>query len=150
LIRRIAAVHLDEVVSHRRVIVPQLGAPGVAAHEVQRATRFRVHFGPVRASDVLAYVRAGGEASAEMRRVRFGLLDRIVLVPMELVPAAKALAGTALAMLLLFGIGARGVERAGIATGLALAGVGAVAVISGALVTPLPDRGCACGPRRGG
>ena len=67
LVRRIEAVGLERVVQHRHVIVPQLGAPGVAAHEVQRATRFRVHFGPVRASDIPAYLDAGLEATPEMR-----------------------------------------------------------------------------------
>src|SRR5512136_3444019 len=32
LVRRIQAVGLSRVVSHRRVVLPQLGAPGVAAH----------------------------------------------------------------------------------------------------------------------
>ena len=36
LIRQIQAVGLSEVVTHRRLIVPQLGATGVAAHEVHR------------------------------------------------------------------------------------------------------------------
>src|SRR5512133_2013015 len=92
LARQIEAVALDRVVAHRRVIVPQLGAPGVSAHEVQRRTRFRVHFGPVRAADVPAYLRDGLEATPEMRRVRFGVRERAVLVPMELVPAMKVVA----------------------------------------------------------
>jgi CO dehydrogenase/acetyl-CoA synthase gamma subunit (corrinoid Fe-S protein) len=36
LIRRIAVTGLSEVVSHRKIILPQLGAPGVSAHEVAR------------------------------------------------------------------------------------------------------------------
>ena len=55
LIRRISAVHLDKVVSHRRVIVPQLGAPGIAAHLVVKKTGFRVSYGPVDARDIPAY-----------------------------------------------------------------------------------------------
>lgn len=138
LVRRIEAVGLERVVAHRRVVVPQLGAPGVSAHEVQRATRFRVHFGPVRAADVAAYVRAGLEATPEMRRVRFGLLDRAVLVPMELVPAAKALAAYAALVLLLCAVGPGGVRPAQAwAVGLPLAGLGLVGVIAGAVATPL-------------
>ncbi len=138
LVRRIEAVALERVVAHRRIVVPQLGAPGVSAHEVQRATRFRVHFGPVRAADVAAYVRAGLEATPRMRRVRFGLRDRAVLVPMELVPATKALAAYAALVLLLRALGPNGVglEQAWPA-GLPLAGLGLVAVVAGALVTPL-------------
>jgi len=138
LVRRIEVVALERVVGHRRVVVPQLGAPGVSAHEVQRATHFRVCFGPVRASDIAAYLRAGLEATAEMRRVRFGLGERVALVPMELVPAMKALAAYAAFALLLFGVGAQGfrIEKAW-SEGLPFAGLGLVAVVSGALVTPL-------------
>ena len=48
LIRRIEATGLPEIVSHNRVIVPQLGGPGVAAHEVRKRSGFRVVYGPVR------------------------------------------------------------------------------------------------------
>jgi len=138
LIRRIEAVALDRVVAHRRVIVPQLGAPGLRAHEVQRATRFRVHFGPVRASDIAAYLRAGLEATAEMRHVRFDLAERVVLVPMELVPAMKALALYAAFVFLLFGVGPQGFRlEKGWSAGLSFAGLGVIAVVSGALVTPI-------------
>ena len=138
LVRRMTSVGLERVVAHRRIVVPQLGASGVTAHEVQRATRFRVHFGPVRASDIASYLRGGLEASPEMRRVRFGVGDRAVLVPMELVPALKALLVYAAGVLLLFGIDRQGcsLDEAWSA-GVPVAGLGLVAMISGALVTPL-------------
>ena len=56
LVRRIEATGLSDVVSHRRLILPQLGAPGVQAHEVRRRTGFRVEYGPVRAADLPAYL----------------------------------------------------------------------------------------------
>jgi len=138
LARRIESVGLARLVAHRRVIVPQLGAPGVRAHEVQRLTRFRVHFGPVRASDIADYLRAGLEATPEMRHVQFRVADRAVLVPMELVPALKALLGYAAAVLLFSGLGPEGfsVGRAASA-GLPVAGLGLVAIVSGAVLTPL-------------
>jgi len=45
-------VGLDQVVAHRRLVLPQLGAVGVAAHEVKAATGFQVRYGPVLARDV--------------------------------------------------------------------------------------------------
>ncbi len=105
LVRRIQLTGLKDVVSHRRLILPQLGAPGVAAHEVVRLAGFRVEYGPVRAADLPAYLK-NGAATAEMRLVRFDLADRLVLIPVEgvhlvlptLVGAAVAyLAGGALA-----------------------------------------------------
>ncbi|MDD1703594.1 MAG: carbon monoxide dehydrogenase [Methanoregula sp.] len=84
LIRRIAVTGLSDVVAHRKIIVPQLGAPGVSAHEVARYSGFLVEYGPVRARDLPAYL-ATHTATKEMRTVRFPLADRLVLAPMELV-----------------------------------------------------------------
>jgi len=84
LIQRIETTHLSEFVTHRTLILPQLGATGVAAHLVKQRTGFKVEYGPVRASDLPAYLDLG-QATPEMRRVRFDLPDRLVLVPVELV-----------------------------------------------------------------
>jgi hypothetical protein len=80
---RIKATGLKDVVDHRRLVLPQLGAPGVCAHEVKRRTGFTVEYGPVRAEDLPAYISAG-KATPEMRQVRFDLRDRAVLVPVEM------------------------------------------------------------------
>jgi hypothetical protein len=82
LIRRIKTVNLNQVVSHRRLILPQLGAPGVAAHEVKEQTGFVVEYGPVRAADLPEYLKTH-RATPAMREVRFPLRDRLVLVPVE-------------------------------------------------------------------
>lgn len=82
VVRRVEATGLAEVVSHRKLILPQLGAPGVNANEVKKRTGFQVEYGPVRAADVKEYLCHG--ATAEMRRVRFPLRDRAVLIPVEL------------------------------------------------------------------
>ena len=135
LVHRVGAVSLDRVVGHRRLIVPQLGAPGVAAHEVQQATGFRVHYGPVRADDLPEYLRAGRRATPAMRRVRFGLLDRAVLFPMELMPALRwyaVLAAAGLALLALAHGPAAAWSRAAPLLALTL-----VAIVAGAVVAPL-------------
>ena len=84
LIHRIEATYLHEVVTHRVLILPQLGAPGVAAHEVKKQTKFKVEYGPVKAEDLKKYLETR-QATPEMRRVRFPLKDRLVLIPVELV-----------------------------------------------------------------
>ena len=89
LVNRIKATGLDELVNHRIVIVPQLGATGVSSHEVTRLSGFSVKYGPVRASDIKEYVSAGYKTTKEMRTVKFTMWDRTVLTPMELVEAAK-------------------------------------------------------------
>lgn len=84
VVRRVEATGLADVVRHRTLILPQLGAPGVSAHEVRRRCGFQVEYGPVRASDLSEYLKTH-QATPEMRRVRFDLLDRLVLIPVELV-----------------------------------------------------------------
>ncbi|MHB1357596.1 MAG: mercury methylation corrinoid protein HgcA [Anaerolineae bacterium] len=87
LIQRIEVTGLAQVVSHRKLILPQLGAPGVSVDTVRRSTGFRATFGPVRAEDLPAYLKTGS-ATPEMRRVRFNLADRLVVIPLEVVYAA--------------------------------------------------------------
>ncbi|OQA55614.1 MAG: acetyl-CoA decarbonylase/synthase complex subunit gamma [Euryarchaeota archaeon ADurb.Bin294] len=84
LIRQIESSGLSGIVSHKNIIIPQLGAPGVSAHEVYRRTRFRVEYGPVRADDLPEYLRTG-KATPEMRKVIFPVYDRLILAPVELV-----------------------------------------------------------------
>jgi hypothetical protein len=96
VVRRIQAVKLETVVSHRKLILPQLGASGVAAHEVKKATGFTVEYGPVRATDLPEYLKTRA-ATPEMRRVRFPLRDRLVLVPVDITQ-------TSLPMLVAMGI----------------------------------------------
>jgi len=146
IVRRVGATRLPEVVSHRKLILPQLGAPGVKAHEVTKRTRFAVVYGPVRAADVPAFLAAGMKATAEMRRVRFNLRDRAVLVPVELVLGLKEAAVAIAVMVLLGGIGrdVYSIDRAaaaGPATALVLAGAFlASAVLVPVLLPWLPGR----------
>ncbi len=84
LVLRIERANLGGIVKHRRLILPQLGAPGVAAHEVKKRTGFKVEYGPVRAADLPRYL-ATGEATAGMRRVGFPLKQRLAIVPVETV-----------------------------------------------------------------
>jgi len=109
VVRRVLAVSLPDHVSHERLVLPQLGAPGVSAEDVHRATGYRVTWGPVRSADLPAFLAAGMKATPEMRRVTFPLRDRAVLVPVELVagfskwrllaPVAALLAAAAAAVL---------------------------------------------------
>jgi hypothetical protein len=92
IVDRIEATGLSGLVSHRELILPQLGAPGVAAHEVLKQSGFRVIYGPVRANDLRAFMEAGKKATKEMRTVRFDFRDRIILTPVELMHIIWAVA----------------------------------------------------------
>jgi len=101
IVRMVDKTSLSEVVTHRRLILPQLGAPGVAAHRVKAESGFRVTYGPVRAGDLPAFLNNGFKAEPEMRRTTFTLADRLILTPVEIVALLKPLAGLALAIFLL-------------------------------------------------
>jgi hypothetical protein len=138
IVKRIAAVKLDRVVAHRTIILPQLGAPGVAGHEVRKQSGFRVVFGPVRASDIKAFLDAGMKATTGMKTVRFGLTDRLVLTPMELVAVLKPCAVIGAAVLAVHLTGLLTVSFFGLYPFIGAVLIGAV--ISPALLPWIPGR----------
>ena len=138
LVRQILDSGLDMLVDRRRVIVPQLGAPGVAAHEVRKRTGFAVRYGPIEARDLPAYLDARGKATEAMRRKTFDIRERAVLVPMEMGDAFKAGAAVALVLSLLSGLGG----PAGYLTNVLTFGTTAIlavlfAIVAGAVLTPV-------------
>ena len=127
--RMVKKTRLADIVKHRRLIVPQLGAPGVSAHRVKQLTGFDVVYGPVRITDLRAFLAADMQANDDMRRVRFDLAARIAVTPIELVMAWRLLL-VALAMgLWLWAIHAASI----IAAVVPLVG----AVLIGTVVVPL-------------
>ncbi len=90
IVNRISKTGLSEIVSHRKLVLPQLGAPGVSAHEVTKQTGFSAVYGPVRAKDIKTFLDSGFKATDEMRTVKFTIWDRMVLTPLELVASAKS------------------------------------------------------------
>jgi len=104
LIRQVTESQLSQHVSHKRLIVPQLGAPGVSAHQLKEATGFSVKFGPVRAADIGEYLRAGFKKNETTRSVNFTLNDRFILAPVEIVNSLKYLLLVLLFFLILSGL----------------------------------------------
>ena len=119
LAHRIEATRLSDVVNHRRLILPQLGAAGIAAHEVRQRSGFRVKYGPIRAADLPQYLETG-RATPEMRRVRFTLTDRVVLIPLELVHVLLPAAIGAAVLFLLAGPAASLAVMAAVLAGVAV------------------------------
>jgi hypothetical protein len=130
LINRINKTKLWTIVSHRTLILPQLGAPGVSAHEVTQVTSFIIKYGPVRANDIKQFINSGMKATDEMRSVKFNLKDRLILTPMELVGTFK----TSLMILgVLFLLNLFTAKPFGIIDIYAYAG----ALIAGCVITPV-------------
>lgn len=136
--RAIVESGLADVVGHRTVVIPQLGATGVAAHEIKAFTGFRVIFGPVRATDIPTFLKAGMKATPEMRAVSFTLVERLTLTGVELSMGwkPKTLLGMTL-FVLLSGIGIWGFSTdALIARGTAGLLAAYTGLLSGALLMP--------------
>ncbi|MHC4626689.1 MAG: mercury methylation corrinoid protein HgcA [Planctomycetota bacterium] len=108
LVNRIETVGLGGIVAHRKLIVPQLGAPGISAHEVKQQSGFQVLYGPVRAKDLPAFLDDGMKATEQMRRVEFPLADRAVLIPVELISWGKHILCAAACFLALAGFSREG------------------------------------------
>lgn len=91
LIGRIREVGLKEIVGHNTLVLPQLGATGIAAHRVKDETGFRVVYGPVKAASLPEFIEKHYRADEAMRTVTFTFMERLVLTPVELVGSLKLL-----------------------------------------------------------
>jgi hypothetical protein len=137
--RMVGEARLAEIVEHRRLVLPQLSAPGVAAHKVKEACGFRVTFGPVRAADLPEFLAAGMKADAGMRRVTFDLRERAVVVPevLSVVWHRRMLMAYA-GILAASAIGSDGVSlRRGLRDGAPVIGAAWLALLAGGAATPL-------------
>ncbi|MFC1883782.1 mercury methylation corrinoid protein HgcA [Thermodesulfobacteriota bacterium] len=138
LVRRIKASGLEKVVSQRQLIVPQLAGPGISAHDVKSKSGFKVIYGPIRASDLIAFCNSGLKATKAMRRKTFDLKERLGLIPVELTAAFKWVLLISLALFLIGGFRHAGWTWTG-SLDYGLFAVFAVfsSFFAGALLTPL-------------
>jgi len=130
LVNRISKTRLSGIVSHKTLILPQLGAPGISAHEVSKQSGFKVVYGPIRAADIKEFLEAGMKAKEEMREVKFNIIDRVVLTPIEFISTFK------IAMLvfgIMFLVNLIAVNPFGVTDFYALMG----ALIIGTVITPV-------------
>lgn len=84
VVNAIKKTSLEQIVKHRRIILPQLSASGVAAHKVKEDSGFKVIFGPVQAKDIKSFIEAGYKATASMRKVTFPMKERAKLIPVDI------------------------------------------------------------------
>jgi len=138
LVRRLQFCGVEKVVRHRRLIVPQLSAPGIAAHKVKKFSGFEVVYGPIRAEDLPAFLDNDMKATPAMRIKTFPFVERLTLVPVEFVEAMKIYVFILPALLILGGLGGPGgfwqnVIQHGLFAAAAVFG----AIIAGAVLTPL-------------
>lgn len=138
LTRRVESSELAKIVTHRELILPQLAGPGVEAHRVKKLTGFKVVYGPIRARDLPTFLDNKLEATPEMRTKTFTILERLALIPMELIPALKWTALIVLVLLLLSGLFGPGRFGENILNrGLFTIPAILAAIMAGAVLTPL-------------
>lgn len=89
LIRRIKNTNLEALVSHKVLIIPQLGASGVSILKLKEETGFRGIFGPIRSEDIKEFIDNKFKASMGMRTVKFDFKDRAKLTPLNIVQNYK-------------------------------------------------------------
>jgi len=131
VVRRVTASRLADIVSHRRLILPIFGAPGVAAYQVAKRCGFSVSYATIRAADLPEYLDNGMVTTPAMRQLEFSLYDRMVLIPVEVVLELKSL--VIFSCLVLLACTVAGNLTAGIVAFGAYAG----AVLSGTVLGPL-------------
>lgn len=138
VVKQVIRTQLTEVVKHRKIILPQLGGPGVSAQKVKLGCGFEVVWGPIRAKDVPLFLAADQKAEENMRRVTFTMAERMVLAPVEISLARKPILWVLLASFILSGIGrhffslATAWDRSMIALTGCIAGI-----LAGCIVVPL-------------
>ena len=138
LVKQANKVKLNSILSHKRIIVPQLGAVGVNADEVFKKTGFRVYFGPVYAKDIKTYLNAGRKKTSEMRKIKFSMFDRIILTPREIIPAIFKFFIFAFVVLLFFGIQPKGILfKSAWYCGEPFLLLGLTSILAGSFITPV-------------
>lgn len=167
LVNRIKATRLKEIIKHRRIIVPQLGASGISAYQVKALTTpknaesiiysrntsvhfqsehsslridkgFTVVFGPVRAADIKTFIANGYKSTEAMRKVTFNFHDRLKLMPVDFVYSFTKLLAALVVVFILSGINVHGFNiNQAFHKGLISAYYILAAYITGIIITPV-------------
>lgn len=77
---------IEKLVDHKDVILPQLAATGIELKVIQKKTGWRIIWGPVYAKDISLFIKNKLKKTAEMRKVKFPLLQRIEMTAMWAFP----------------------------------------------------------------
>lgn len=138
LVNRINKTGLKKVVNHRNLLVPQLGAVGVSAHEVKNISGFNVIYGPIRAKDIPEFIASGHKSTESMKTVRFNIWDRLVLIPLEFVQGFKYIFYVMIVLFILSGLSSSGFSVSSMLTigGTTLLTI-FIAYLNGTILTPL-------------
>jgi NAD-dependent dihydropyrimidine dehydrogenase PreA subunit len=94
---------IQQLVDHRRLILPQLCAPAITSKELIKRVGWSAQFGPVRAADIPAYLRNGRKLTPAMTEIQYSINDR---VEMSIAMSGSIIVRFSIFPLFLWGIGA--------------------------------------------
>jgi hypothetical protein len=134
LVRRIETCNLSRIVSHRRLILPIMGAAGVKALEVAKRSGFEVVFATLRVRDLPAYLDNGMQTARTMRQLTFTFAERLVLTPIEVIGGLKSLPFVGLPLALLVGFAGGTFSTSRFLAGIVLY---IISVLCGTVLAPL-------------
>jgi hypothetical protein len=138
VVRCLKLAEVEKVVSHRQLVLPQLAATGVAAHQVKKESGFKVIYGPVKAKDLPKFLNNGLKSEPSMRQVTFGTMERLILIPVELAHLPKPSLWILLTVFAISGIGTHIFSfSAAWVRGVMLAVAYVAGILAGAVATPL-------------
>jgi len=138
VVDRVKLSQVGKVVSHNQLILPQLAATGVAAHQVKKQSGFKVIYGPVRAKDLPKFLANGFKSEPYMRTVTFSARDRFILIPVELAHLPKPSLWILIAAFVISGIGTSVFSfSAAWLRGSVLAIAYVAGILAGAIATPI-------------
>jgi hypothetical protein len=136
--RGIHAARLDQVVNHRVLVMPGRAARSADPKQLAAHGGFTLKEGPRRARDIAAFIAEGYALAPGMMEERFGIGERVALIPGQLFRSLQWWMVFAFAAIIYAGLGPEGVNL-----GRALAGclpfliLGAASVVAGSILAPL-------------
>jgi hypothetical protein len=138
LVIRINASRLARVVSHRTLILPPRAASVIDASLVARVTGFETRIGPSRTMDIAQFLSGKCPEIASGHEAPPGILEMLVLTPVEMGRSLMLFPGFAFAVLLYAGLGPGGVSLdRSFAGSWQLLLLGLASVVCGSLLAPV-------------
>ena len=79
---------IENKVNHKKIILPQLAAPGIESKVIQKSVGWRIIWGPVDAKDIPAFFELNYKKTDEMKQIEFRFIQRIEMAIMWIFLAA--------------------------------------------------------------
>lgn len=82
---------IEDHVNHKKIILPQLAAPGIESKVILKSVGWKILWGPVDAKDIPEFFELNFEKTDEMKQVEFRFVQRIEMAIMWIFLAAMVI-----------------------------------------------------------